>query len=156
MTSAPQPNTGPALEITRVFDAPRELVFAAWLDPEQLVEWSGPDGFTVPFIEGDPVPGGAWRMCMKSAEHGEIWSHGVWREVVPPQRLSFTTAWEASDGSPEHEMLITVTLTDLGGRTEMHFHQAAFASDESRDGHNEGWTECFDKLDALLTAAPRQ
>jgi uncharacterized protein YndB with AHSA1/START domain len=156
MTTAPHSDAGPALEITRVFDAPRELVFAAWLDPEQLVEWSGPKGFTVPFIEGDPVPGGPWRMCMRSAEHGDVWSHGVWREVTPPERLVFTTAWETSDGSPDHEMLITVTLTDLGGRTEMHFHQATFTSDGSRDSHNEGWTECFDKLDALLTAAPRQ
>jgi uncharacterized protein YndB with AHSA1/START domain len=152
MTAAPHPNGvgEPALEITRTFEAPRELVFAAWIDLAQLTEWSGPEGFTVTHFEGEAVPGGAYRMCMRSDEHGDIWSHGVWRELLPPERLVFTTAWETTDGSPEHEMLITVTLTDRGDRTEMHFRQAVFTSAESRDSHNDGWTECFDKLDALL------
>ena len=144
------PATEPVLEITRIFDAPRERVFAAWIDERQLAEWSAPVGWAMTHIEGDLTPGGAWRMCMTSPEHGELWSHGLWKEIVPPERLVFTTAWETDDGSPEHEMLITVTLTDLGDRTEMHFRQAVFASVESRDGHDEGWSECFAKLDALL------
>lgn len=153
--TTPTPNqttTGPELVITRVFDAPRELVYAAWTDPDQLAAWSGPDSFAIVHIEGEVRPGGRWRMGMRSAEYGEYCNHGEWREVVPPERLVFTTAWEEPDGTPEHEMLVTVTFTDLGdGRTEMTFHQAAFMHERSRDSHREGWTECFDKLDTHLT-----
>jgi uncharacterized protein YndB with AHSA1/START domain len=149
-TSNPITVSGPELVITRVFDAPRELVFAAWIDYEQLAIWSGPTGFTIPSVEGDLRPGGEWRMCMSSEEHGTLWCHGVWREITPPERLVFTTAWENPDGAPEHEMLVTVTFADQGGTTEMTFHQAAFIHEQSRDSHNDGWSECFDKLAVLL------
>ena len=75
---------------------------------------------------------------------------GAWREITPPGCLVFTTAWEDPHGAPEHEMLITVTFADLGGRTEMTFHQAGFIHEQSRDGHNDGWSECVDKLAVLL------
>lgn len=93
-------------------------------------------------------------MCMSSEEHGTFCCHGVWREITPPERLVFTTAWENPDGPPEHEMLITVTFADLGGRTEMTFHQAPFIHEQSRDSLNDGWSECFDKLAVLLGGKP--
>ncbi len=153
MTLAPNEATaGPELVITRVFDAPRELVFQAWTDLEQLAAWSAPDTFTTVHVEGDLRPGGKWRMGMRSDAYGEFWNHGEWREITPPERLIFTTSWEETDGRPEHEMLITVTFTDLDRKTEMTFHQAVFMHDQSRDSHRDGWTECFDKLDAHLEA----
>jgi uncharacterized protein YndB with AHSA1/START domain len=150
MSPAPKTPAGPELVITRVFDAPRELVFQAWTDLDQLAVWSGPDTFTITHVEGDLRPGGTWRMGMRSDEYGETWSHGVWREITPPERLVFTTAWEEPDGTPEHEMLITVRFKDLNGKTEMTFHQAVFMHQQSRDSHRDGWSECFDKLDANL------
>ena len=142
--------TGRELVITRVFDAPRELVWAAWTHPDHARAW-GPKGMRWTFAEADVAPGGAWRRCMVADADGtEYWSHGVYREVVEPERLVFTFAWEERDGSPEHETLVTVTLADLGGRTRMTFRQAPFVSAESRDGHEGGWSEAFDDLAAHL------
>lgn len=148
----------PTLVITRMFDAPREAVWAAWTDPKQIVQWSGPQNFTVPHWEADARVGGAWRLCMNSPEYGDLWQHGVYHEITPPERLVFTFAWEERGGDPEHVMLITLTFADVAGKTEMRFHQVPFASVESRDSHDHGWSECFDKLAAHLeatVAAPR-
>ena len=143
---------GPGLEIRRVFDAARELVWEAWTDPAQVALWSGPRGFEIISNESDLRVGGAWRMGMRSDEWGEIWQHGVFREIEPPARLVFTTAWEEPDGTPEHEMLITIGFSEANGTTEMTFQQATFMSEQSRDSHIDGWSQCFDKLDEYLVA----
>lgn len=141
----------PALTITRVFDAPRELVFAAWTDPAQLVHWWGPKGFDTPSAELDVTPGGAWRTCIRSETDGrEYWSRGEYREVVPPQRLVFTFVWE-EDGSLDS--VVTVDFAADGDKTRMTFRQAPFASERERDEHDEGWSECFDDLAAALVRA---
>jgi uncharacterized protein YndB with AHSA1/START domain len=142
----------PSLAITRVFDAPRQAVWDAWTDPEQIVQWSGPTAFTVTHWEADPRRGGAWRLCMNSAQWGDIWQGGVYHEISPPERLVFTFAWEENGEDPDHVMLITITFADLGDRTEMRFHQATFTSEQSRDSHEAGWSECFDKLAAHVAA----
>jgi uncharacterized protein YndB with AHSA1/START domain len=139
------------LVIIRVFDAPRELVFKAWTDPEQLKQWSAPQGFTVPVAEGDLRPGGKWRSMMRKPDGTELWLGGVYREIVEPERLVFTHAWDDEHGKPGHETVVTVTLVERDGKTEMTFRQGVFKSVESRDGHNGGWTECFDRLEELLT-----
>ena len=144
---------GPRLEITRIFDAPREAVWAAWTEPEQVASWSGPRGFEITSNQADLRAGGAWRMCMRSAEWGELWQHGVFRQVDRPELLVFTTAWEEPDGTPEHEMLVTIRFADLGGKTEMMFQQSSFRSEQSRDSHIDGWTQCLDKLGEHLAAA---
>ena len=82
------------LVITRVFDAPRALVFAAWTEPDRIVEWSAPHGFTIPHCEGELRVGGAWRCCMRSPEGADLWLGGVYREIVVPERLVFTHAWD--------------------------------------------------------------
>ncbi|HEX6927864.1 MAG TPA: SRPBCC domain-containing protein, partial [Gammaproteobacteria bacterium] len=86
----------------------------------------------------------------RSHEGSEYWIRGVFREVDAPSRLVFTWAWEDDDGKPGHETLVAVTLEEFNGRTRFCFHQAAFESVESRDSHNGGWTECFDRLEAYL------
>jgi len=145
------------LDITRVFDAPRDLVFKAWTDSEWGKEWSAPNGFTVLGSEGDLRVGGAWRLGMRRPGEDDLWVGGVYREIVAPERLVFTHAWEDAQGTPGHQTLVTVTLAQRGGKTEMHFRQTGFDSVESRDGHQEGWSECFDKLERLLaTALQRQ
>jgi uncharacterized protein YndB with AHSA1/START domain len=138
------------LVINRVFDAPRDLVWKAWTDPEMMKEWSAPRGFTLPISEGDLRPGGTWRAQMRKDDGTELDLGGVYREIAAPERLVFTHVWMDENGKPGPETLITVTFTDRGGKTEMNFRQSGFDSVESRDGHSEGWNECFDKLAELL------
>src|ERR1700682_773282 len=80
------------LVITRIFDAPRELVFKAWSEPGRAMRWWGPQGFTTAHCEMDVQPGGAYRVCMRSPEGTEHWQRGVCREVVEPERLLFIFA----------------------------------------------------------------
>ncbi|HMI45745.1 MAG TPA: SRPBCC domain-containing protein [Gemmatimonadaceae bacterium] len=138
------------LVIKRTFDAPRELVWKAWTDVKQAKQWWGPKGFTAPLVELDNREGGLWRARMRSPDGKDYWQHGVTREIVPPERLSFTFIW---DEHPEEEMLVTVTLVDRGGKTEMTFRQEGFKSVEDRDGHEGGWNESFDRLVAYLKKA---
>ncbi len=140
----------PDLTITRVFDAPRELVFKAWTDSAHGGEWSAPRGFTVAALEADLRPGGAWRLCMRTPEGKELWVGGVYREIVSPERIVSTHAWQNPDGTSGHETLMTVDLAARGDRTEMTFRQIGFESVEERDGHREGWSECFDRLEEHL------
>ncbi|MCR4265721.1 SRPBCC domain-containing protein [Nitratireductor sp. ZSWI3] len=141
------------LHINRTFDAPRALVFETWTKQEHLDRWSCPAGFTMPHSEGDIRTGGWFRTCMRSPDGQDHWLSGRYREVVPPERIVFTHAWHDENGEPGHETVVEVTFTETpDGRTRMSFHQAFFASKASRDGHEAGWTESFDKLDALLAA----
>jgi uncharacterized protein YndB with AHSA1/START domain len=141
------------LSIKRVFDAPRELVYKAWTDGELGRRWWAPPGFSVPDSQADVRVGGAWRLCMRKPGEKDLWVGGVYREVVPPARLVFTHAWDDAQGKPGHETLVTVTLEPRGGKTEMTFTQTGFESVESRDGHGEGWSECFDQLAQVLAAS---
>lgn len=141
------------LTIVRTFDAPRELVFRAWTDPDQFAKWLGPEGFTAPSVTLNVTPGGAWRTCIRSEADGiERWSRGVYRHVDEPERLVFTFAWEDEAGRG-NDTLVTLTFADHGGKTEMTFHQAAFVSVEDRDGHELGWISSFDDLAAYLASA---
>ena len=142
----------PDLTITRVFDAPRDLVFKAWTDSAHGNDWSAPRGFTVTAFEADLRPGGAWRLRMRTPEGKELRVGGVYREIVPPERIVSTHAWQNPDGTSGHETLMTVALAAHGDRTEMTFRQTGFESDEDRDGHREGWSECFDRLEEHLAA----
>jgi uncharacterized protein YndB with AHSA1/START domain len=137
------------LVITRVFDAPRDLVFKAWTEPERLAHWWGPEGFTLPLLEIDMRPGGAWRACMRAPDGTNFAQHGVCRELVPPERLSFTSIW---DSDPEHEMLVTVDFTERGKKTEITLRQRLFKSVESRDSHRSGWSSSFNRLAAHLAS----
>lgn len=139
------------LTITRVFDAPRELVFEAWTNPDHLVRWWGPTGFTGEACTIKLEDGGRWRICMRNnADGAEIWARGVYHEIKSPERLVFSFAWEDPKGTPGHDTLVTISFDDRDGKTEMTFHQAIFETVEDRDGHVDGWRECFDELAAYL------
>lgn len=140
------------LRITRVFNAPRHQVFAAWTDSRQIRQWSAPHGFVITHCEGDARKGGHWRCCMRTPEGAELWLGGVYHEVIEDQRLVFTHAWDDEDGKPGRETLVTVQFEDADGGTRMHFHQAGFDSTSSRDGHRSGWNECFERLAHGLSA----
>ena len=138
------------LIIRRTFDAPRELVFRAWTEPQLLAQGSCPRGFTCSENRGELRVGGAFSACMRSPEGTEHRLRGVYREIVPPERLVFTHCWVDERGTPGPETLVTVMLAERGGRTEMMFHQGLFASIAARDGHEQGWTSCFEQLAELL------
>jgi uncharacterized protein YndB with AHSA1/START domain len=145
------------LVVTRVFDAPRELVFTAWTDQEQLAQWFPPKDFTAPVVEVDPRPGGVFRVVMKGPE-GEPWSgaefpgEGVFTEVVPNERLAFTFAGEGDNPPPP--ILMTVLFEDEGDRTKLTVHQTAETVEDyealEKLGSREGLGQSFEKLDELL------
>ncbi len=141
------------LVITRVFDAPRRLVFKAWTEPERLAQWWGPQGFTTPFCEMDVRPGGAFRFGMRSPQGTDHWLRGVFREIAEPARLVCTWAWEDEEGKPCHETLLTVTFAERDGKTTLTLRQAVFESVTSRDAHHDGWASCLDCLAEYLTSA---
>jgi uncharacterized protein YndB with AHSA1/START domain len=143
-------DTALVLKITRIFDAPRTRVFDAWTNLDSGAGWWGPKGFTRLFHEIDLRPGGRWRLGMRSPDGKDHVSAGIYREIVPPGRLVMTHGWEGADGHPGPETVVTITLTDRDGRTEMTFEQTGFDSLPSRDSHREGWTEAFDMLEAGL------
>ena len=139
------------LVFTRVFDAPRSVVFRAWTDPQQVAQWWGPQGFSVVFLEMDVRPGGAWRKRMRSPAGADYWRRGVYREVVEPERLVFTYISDDPESDPEHETIVAVSFTDNGAKTLMTFRQAEFESAAARDSHRHGWTSCMERFAAYLT-----
>jgi uncharacterized protein YndB with AHSA1/START domain len=142
------------LVVTRVFDAPRDLVFKAWTEPERLVRWWGPRGFTVPSCEADFRPGGAYRLLMRSPEGREVWWHGVCREIVPPERIVLTcTVDEANGDRISSETLLTVTLEEYQGKTKLTLRQGVFDSLANRERHQSGWNDALGCLTEYLAAA---
>lgn len=138
------------LVVTRIFDAPRELVFRAWAEPDRAVRWWGPQGFTTAYHEIDFRPGGAYRVCMRSPEGTEHWQRGVCREVVERERLVFTFAWEDKEGRPGLETVVTVDFVEYGTKTKLTLHQAVFETVTARDLHQGGWASALECLAEYL------
>lgn len=144
----PKPAHTPSdtLEISRIFDAPRALVFKAWTAPEHLARWWGPKDFSAPSLSMDFRAGGKYRHAIRSPDGTDYWMRGTYREIVEPERIVFTFAWEDNPPQPTGETLVTVTFDDHGGKTRLTFRQEPFATVEERDSHMEGWAECLDRL----------
>lgn len=147
----------PELTITRVFDAPRELVFKAWTDPRILAQWWGPKGFTNPVCELDVRPGGAILIHMRAPDGTVFPNKGVFHEVTPPERLVFSTyAFEDENGNPGLEDFNTVTFTEQGGKTTVTLHSVVVKSSpefaEALAGMKEGWNEALDRLAEQLVS----
>jgi uncharacterized protein YndB with AHSA1/START domain len=143
------------LVITRIFDAPRELVFKAWTDQEQVARWWSPKHFTNPFCEVDARPGGAILIHMRAPDGAEFPMNGRFLEIVEPERLVFTSsALEEEEGNPLLEVLTTVTFADQGGKTKLTMHalvtKAAPGSEGALAGMEEGWNQSLDKLEEFL------
>ncbi|KAM3095865.1 SRPBCC domain-containing protein [Phormidesmis sp. 146-12] len=139
------------LTITRRFDAPRSLVFQVWTQPADFSQWLGPKDFTTIACQMNVKVGGIYRACIRSPDGNDHWMQGIYREVIAPERLVFTFAWEDENSQPKHETLVTVTFVEQNNQTLMTFHQSIFESPESRDSHRSGWTECFDRLEVYLS-----
>jgi len=139
------------LVITRIFDAPRRLVFKAWTEPERMVHWLGPRGFTSTIIKMDLWPGGTYRFHMRGPDGDDHWQQGVCREVVEPERLVMTYAWaDANGGATRPETLLTVTFEEQNGKTKLTLHQALFESVTACDAHRGGWTSGLERLAEYL------
>jgi len=134
--------------IVRTFNAPPSVVFALWSNAEHMKHWMGPKGFTCPEMTIDLRVGGRYRGMIKSADHGENWFTGVYREIVPDRRLAFTFNWENDGPSAGLEMLVTIIFEERDGKTVQTFHQTPFRSVERRDSHVGGWSQAFDKQSA--------
>jgi uncharacterized protein YndB with AHSA1/START domain len=139
------------LTVSRVIDAPRPLVFQAWTDPAQVACWWGPKGYTTVEYEMDIRPGGTYRLVMRSPEGTDQRKRGTYREIVEPERIVFTFAWEAPDGSLGLELLVTVTFEVLGSRTRLTLRQSGFDTVEWRDSHLGGWTSCLERFGEYMT-----
>jgi len=144
--------TSHELVITRIIDAPRSLVFKAWTQPEHIVRWWGPRGFTHIDSEMDIRVGGTYRFGMRSPQGTEHWKRGVYREIVEPERIVFSFAWEAPDGTLGHELLTTVTLDEQGTQTRLTLRQTGFDATEWRDGHQQGWASTLDRFAEYVMA----
>jgi uncharacterized protein YndB with AHSA1/START domain len=142
------------ITITRVFDAPRAMVFKAWTDAGQLAQWWGPKVFTNPVCEIDVRVGGAIRIHMRSPDGSIYPMKGEFREIVPPERLVFTNIAVDAAGNPIIEGLTTVTFVERDGKTTMTLHTRGRAVVDYAVGYLQGmemgWTGSIDKLEALL------
>jgi uncharacterized protein YndB with AHSA1/START domain len=137
------------LVTTRVFDAPRELVFAAWTDPRHLTQWWGPNGFTTTTQAFDMRPGGVWRFVMHGPDGRDYENRITYDEIVKPERLVYRHGG-GEDVEPVR-FRVTVTFEDLGGKTRLTM-RAVFPSAAERDrvveeyGAAEGATQTLARL----------
>jgi len=137
------------LIVTRLFDAPPERVFDAWLEREQWQAWIGPEGVScaVPILE--PRIGGRYKVDMTLSTGERLPVEGVFRAIDRPNTLAFTWGWA---GDPARESLITLTLARRGEKTELTLVQEGLGSAESRDDHGRGWNSALNKLGRFLAA----
>ena len=141
-----------SISITRVFDAPRERVFAAWTNAEMLAHWFGPEGFSVPSCESDPRPGGVFRLCMRSPDGKDYWVRGTYREVQRAERLVIDCVADDAQGVQRLEEVIDVTFTAQGAKTRLTVNctsgGASPQAAEMLKGMDTGWQQTVDKLGA--------
>lgn len=136
--------------VTRVFDAPRERVFAAWTQAAQLAHWFGPKGFSVHSCEADARPGGLFRLCMRSPQGEDYWVRGSYREVAAPERLIIQCTADDAHGVQRLEETITVHLAAEGDRTRLTLRATATGAGSEAAamlrGMEQGWSETLDRL----------
>ncbi|HEV8575252.1 MAG TPA: SRPBCC family protein [Dehalococcoidia bacterium] len=140
------------ITVTRVLDAPCELVFEAWTDPEQVVQWWGPFGFTTTIHEMDVRPGGVWRFIMHGPDGTDYNNHAVFEEVVKPERLVYRHG--GGEGSDIKDFHVTVTFDEDDGKTRLTLRLVA-ESPAERDrmiefGALEGGNQTLDRLAEYL------
>jgi len=150
------------LFLTRSFDAPRELVWKAWTEPERFMRWWGPQGFTSPVCKIDLRVGGKYLNCMRSPEGQDYWSTGVYREIAPRERIVFTDSFADEKGNvvPASyygmpgdwplELMVTVTFEEYYGGTRMILRHEGIPAGTMSDNTRAGWNESFDKLAEIL------
>jgi len=150
------------LIITRLFDAPRILVWEAWTVPERVMHWWGPRGFTSPVSRIDLRVGGEYLSCMRSPDGKDYWSKGFYREIVAPERLVMTDSFADEKGNIVQasyygmskdfplELLITVVFEEHDGKTKLTLRHTGMPAGPDGEGAQQGWNESFDKLAEYL------
>jgi glutathione S-transferase len=141
-----------ALDLTRTFDAPMARVFACFTSKDEMGAWMGPYDIRGEVLELEPRVGGRYRIAMHKPDGSTLFVGGAFQAIEEPSRIAFTWKWE--DG--EADTLIIVTLRDVGGRTQMHFHHEGFKEEIYRDRHVYGWNGCLDKMENYFTTGIRQ
>ena len=160
MTDLTTSSDGTRLTITRSFAAPRQLVYDALTQPDQLVKWWGPKGFTTTVSQMDVRPGGTWHYLMRSPEWGDAWGVATYREVTPPERIVYSDAFSDESGAVNPDLPVstnTVEFAEDDGRTTLTI-RTDFASEEDlrkvlEMGLVEGMSSQFERLDELLASA---
>lgn len=147
------------LRVERHFDAPREIVFRAWTEPEHVKQWLHPSPeWSTPLAEIDLRVGGAYRFGIHSPEHGTFYEVGEYVEISPPARLVYTCHYEAEGCDfemPTEEMVVTIAFEESGAGTRVVLEQAGYLRVEDRDAQQNGWPSFLDTLARYLEGAPR-
>jgi len=150
------------LVITRIFNAPRSLVWKAWSKPEELMNWWGPKNFTSPVWELDFRVGGKYLFCMRSPDGQNYWATGIYKDIIEYEKIVYTDSFADEKGNVvpgshygmgedfPKEMTVTVTFEDAGGKTKMTLVHAGMPEGEHSKMANIGWNESFDKLTSIL------
>jgi uncharacterized protein YndB with AHSA1/START domain len=141
---------GRSLHLERVLQAPRERVFAACVEPEQLAEWWGPAGFTTTSVDLDVREGGRYRMTMQPPDGEAFHLSGAYSVVEPPQSLVYTFEWEEPDPD-DQETVVKLSFLDDREGTRLVLDQGPFATEARYALHEAGWTETLDRLVQFLT-----
>jgi uncharacterized protein YndB with AHSA1/START domain len=145
--------TADQVRISRIIDAPREDVFRAWTEPEQIRIWWGPGAFTCPEAAVDLRPGGSYRFAMQPTEGDRFIVGGTYREVQPPARLVYTWRWETGPAADGSESLVTVEFLDKGERTELVLTHGELPETHTPEPYKMGWDGGLDKFEALLSGS---
>ena len=144
------PSAELAFELHRSLPVPPARAFEAFTEPDQLAQWWGPEGFTIPAVEFEPRVGTGYRIEMQPPEGDAFYLAGEFREVDPPHRLTFSFRWE--EPNPDDvENVAEVAFRGAGDTTELTVRQGPFTTEARRALHREGWSDSLDKLEAAMS-----
>lgn len=150
------------LYITHIFNSPLNEVWKAWTEPKSVMKWWGPKNYTAPVVKIDLKVGGSYLSNMRSPEGEDVWSTGIYKEIVPMERIVSTDSFADSDGKvvpASHygmsgdwplELTVTVTFEEEDGKTKLTLQHQGFPNQENRDLAEAGWKESLNKLDIYL------
>lgn len=147
-TADPSFAVKPSLTFKRRLNAAPEKIYAAWTDPAKLVNWFGPEEIETLSAQADARVGGRFRIIMRDASGEEHDVSGIYREVVPNEKLVFTWAWRST---PERESLVTVSIKPDGAGSLLTLTHEQFFDEAARDRHEHGWLGCLNKLERYLS-----
>ncbi len=143
------------LRMERVIATTPERLYELWTQPEELVKWWGPEGYTVPKHAMDVRPGGRWRTTMRAPDGKDHTVSGIYRTLEPHRRVVFTWGWDDDAGLRGQETECIVTFEPVPGGTRMTFVQQNFADTDSRNRHQHGWTSSFICLERAALGQPQ-
>jgi uncharacterized protein YndB with AHSA1/START domain len=147
------------VNITRVFNAPRELVFKAWADPDLLLKWFAPEGCSIRYTELDIRKGGKFHSCLTHPRFGDCWCKGIYHEVVFPERIEYSIMLSDADGNAVDpvdagkdagwpgETRVTVLFTEDQGKTKLTLTQTVSSALAKKTGAYSGWIQMLERLD---------